>query len=50
MRCRRCGKKMLRVDLRLSSFVGGYKYAYICQHCKKSLKQTQRRGEDGEND
>ena len=36
MKCPKCKSKMVKVDLRFSSFVGCYRYAYYCPECDKT--------------
>lgn len=38
MKCVICDNKMIKEDLRMSSFVGTYKYAYVCPNGCNSFK------------
>lgn len=40
MKCPRCKSKMIKVDLRFSSFVGHAKYAYKCPKCENNESIT----------
>ena len=41
MICPNCNSKMIKEDLRMSSFVGTYKYAYVCPNCCNSFKNKE---------
>jgi len=46
VRCNNCNSIMERVNLKMSGYVGIYKYAYRCPNDCKEIKLTNREKED----
>ena len=43
MRCNQCRSKKIKIDLRMTTYVGPYKYAYICPNeCKEQKEKEQK--------
>ena len=39
MKCPDCDSKMIRINLKLTSYVGRFNYAYICERCEEDNRR-----------